>query len=106
VQPPGYAEPSPDGLQVSRTLARIPGYRAPRSSTVDCGAVMCDTGAAGSGGTRVATRENGTRDWMIFQIQLFLNDARALLDMGWQLPADVNLDYVQCVASGSDSCTP
>jgi hypothetical protein len=43
---------------------------------------------------------------MIFQIQLFLNDARALLDMGWQLPADVNLDYVQCVASGSDSCTP
>ena len=52
----------------------------------------------------LAFRSSG-RGWSRFQVQLFLNDLLALQQEGWQLPPDVNLPYMQCVASGASECS-
>ncbi len=52
----------------------------------------------------LAFRSSG-RGWSRFQVQLFLNDLLALQQEGWQLPSDVDLPYMQCVASGASECS-
>jgi RHS repeat-associated protein len=61
------------------------------------------TSLGGAKGSWLALRSN-ERGWDLFQVQLFLNDLLALQRMGWQLPPDLNIEYIQCLAVGSGSC--
>ncbi len=45
--------------------------------------------------------------WLRFILQAFTNDLSELQAQGWEMPAGVNISYMQCLASGtSNSCTP
>jgi RHS repeat-associated protein len=61
---------------------------------------------APSGGWRAPflAYRSGGRSWYQFHLQLFVNDLQALIGMGWTLPEGVNLEYMQCVASGAVGC--
>ena len=61
------------------------------------------TNLGGAKGSWLAFRSNGLA-WDLFQVQLFLNDLLALQEMGWQLPPDLNIEYIRCLAAGSGSC--
>ncbi len=61
------------------------------------------TSIEGVKGNWLAIRSKGL-GWDLFQVQLFLNDLLALQEMGWQLPSDLNIEYIQCLAAGSGSC--
>ncbi|MFZ1476044.1 MAG: RHS repeat-associated core domain-containing protein, partial [Anaerolineae bacterium] len=47
----------------------------------------------------------GGRPWTLFQVQLFLNDLQALIEAGWEAPPDLNIGYLQCLASGAENCS-
>ena len=47
---------------------------------------------------------SGGRPWPIFQVQLFPNDLQALIEAGWEAPPDLNIAYLQCLASGTENC--
>jgi len=47
----------------------------------------------------------GGRPWALFQVQLFLNDLLALIEAGWEAPPDLNIGYLQCLASGAQNCS-
>jgi len=45
--------------------------------------------------------------WLRFILQVFTNDLLELQAQGWEMPAGVNISYMQCLASGTNSsCTP
>ena len=62
------------------------------------------TNPEGAKGKWLSVRSNN-RPWDLFQVQLFLNDLLALQELGWQLPPDLNIEYMQCLAAGSPSCS-
>jgi hypothetical protein len=47
----------------------------------------------------------GGRPWALFQVQLFLNDLLALMEAGWEAPPDLDVGYLQCLASGAQNCS-
>jgi hypothetical protein len=63
------------------------------------------TGSSNSAKDKWLAFRSGGRGWSRFQVQLFLNDLLALQQEGWQLPSDINLPYMQCVASGASECS-
>ncbi len=45
--------------------------------------------------------------WLRYLLQVFTNDLLDLQSQGWEMPAGVNISYMQCLASGTNSsCTP
>jgi hypothetical protein len=46
----------------------------------------------------------GGRPWALFQVQLFLNDLLALIQAGWEAPPNLNIAYLQRLASGAEDC--
>jgi len=43
--------------------------------------------------------------WQFFVFRQYVHDLLALNALGWGLPDDLNIVYLQCVASGNDNCT-
>jgi hypothetical protein len=46
------------------------------------------------------------KSWECFQLRMFVNDMLALRDKGWEIPSDVNINYMQCLADGRTDCKP
>jgi len=44
--------------------------------------------------------------WDRFMLKVFINDLLELQRQGWNLPSNLNIPYMQCLANGdSSSCT-
>jgi hypothetical protein len=79
-----------------------PDYRRPDGSIKWSAYFAAQSAPGGGGKDKWLGVRSGGRSWNLFQLQLFLNDVLALIAQGWTPPADVNLDYIQCVVSGSN----
>jgi len=44
--------------------------------------------------------------WPRFQLRQFTSDLQALHNLGWDLPPDLNLNYMNCFADGGKDCKP
>lgn len=89
-----------DRYEVGRILD---GYR--KNGQIEWGSYFVDLQPDISGGKQMWLEfRTGGQAWELFQVRLFLNDILALIKAGWQAPPDLNVEYMQCLASGAESC--